>query len=149
MTSGSFRPLPPRSWNYTRPSLCSAGDWTQGIVLARQAYSTNWAAFCVVPIWWLFELFFYMSILWLSWDTPEEGIRSHYRWLWATMWLLGIELRTSGRAIGALNRWAISPALHFFFFRLAPTNLKLVLLSSLASQRAPEIQLFQPCVSGL
>ena len=43
-------------------------------------------------------------------DTPEEGIRSHYRWLGATMWLLGIELRTSGRAAKALNRWAISPA---------------------------------------
>ena len=23
---------------------------------------------------------------------PEEGTRSHYRWLLATMWLLGIEL---------------------------------------------------------
>jgi hypothetical protein len=23
----------------------------------------------------------------VSSDTPEEGIRSHYRWLWATMWL--------------------------------------------------------------
>ena len=42
--------------------------------------------------------------------TPEEGIRSHDRWLWATMWLLGIELRTSGRAASALNGWAISPA---------------------------------------
>jgi hypothetical protein len=29
---------------------------------------------------------------------PEEGARSHYRWLWATMWLLRIKLRTSGRA---------------------------------------------------
>jgi hypothetical protein len=27
------------------------------------------------------------------------------------MWLLGIELRTSGRAVSALNHWAISPAL--------------------------------------
>jgi len=42
---------------------------------------------------------------------PEEGIRSLYRWLWATVWLLGIELRTSGRAVSALNRWTISPAL--------------------------------------
>jgi hypothetical protein len=24
-------------------------------------------------------------------DTPEEGIGSHCRWLWATMLLLGIE----------------------------------------------------------
>ena len=29
---------------------------------------------------------------------------------WATMWLLGIELRTSGRAVSALSLWAISPA---------------------------------------
>ena len=42
--------------------------------------------------------------------TPEEGIGSHYRWLWATMWLLRIELRSSGRTVRALNRWALSPA---------------------------------------
>ena len=42
--------------------------------------------------------------------TPEEGTRSHI-WLWAFMWLLGIELRISGRATRALNFWAISPAL--------------------------------------
>jgi hypothetical protein len=29
--------------------------------------------------------------------------------LWATKWLLGIDLRTSGRAVRALNHWAISP----------------------------------------
>jgi hypothetical protein len=46
---------------------------------------------------------------------PEEGIGSHYRWLWATMWLLGIELRTSGRTDSALNLWAISLALPFCF----------------------------------
>jgi hypothetical protein len=39
----------------------------------------------------------------------------------ATMWLLGIEFRTSGKAVRALNCWAISPALPplpppFFFF---------------------------------
>jgi hypothetical protein len=32
--------------------------------------------------------------------TPAEGIGSHER---ATMWLLGIELRTSGKAVSALN----------------------------------------------
>ena len=56
-------------------------------------------------------LFMYVSILSLSTDTPEMGIGSHYRWLWATMWLLGFELRTSGRSVSALNHWAISPAL--------------------------------------
>ena len=54
--------------------------------------------------------FMHMNVLSLCSVTPEEGIRSHYRWLWATMWLLGIELRTSGRAVSALNHWAISPA---------------------------------------
>jgi hypothetical protein len=34
---------------------------------------------------------------------PEEGIRFHYRWLSATIWVLGIELRTSGRTVSALN----------------------------------------------
>jgi hypothetical protein len=34
----------------------------------------------------------------------------HYRWLWVTMWLMGIELRTSGRAVSLLNCWVISPA---------------------------------------
>jgi hypothetical protein len=52
----------------------------------------------------------YVSTLLLSSDTPEEGIGFHYRWLWATMWLLGFELRNFRRAVSALNRWAISPA---------------------------------------
>jgi hypothetical protein len=38
------------------------------------------------------------------------GVRSHYGWLWTTMWLLGFELRTFRRAVSALNHWAISPA---------------------------------------
>jgi hypothetical protein len=59
----------------------------------------------------LFIYFMYMSTLSLSSGTPEEGIGSHYRWLWATMWLLGIELRTSGKAGRALDYcWATSPA---------------------------------------
>jgi hypothetical protein len=58
-------------------------------------------------------------------QTPEEGIWSHYRWLWTTMWLLGIELRTSGKAVTALNHWAIALAsdlyllwLNFYWFIL-------------------------------
>jgi hypothetical protein len=56
-----------------------------------------------------------MSTLLLSSDTLEEGIGSYYRWSWATMWLLGIELRTSGRVVRTFNCWAISPALHLNF----------------------------------
>jgi hypothetical protein len=54
------------------------------------------------PHWlWPKDLFFIrISSLQLSSDTPEEGVRSHYRWLW----LLGFELRTFGRAVhSALN----------------------------------------------
>ena len=43
-------------------------------------------------------------------QTPEEGIRSHYRWLWATLLKLGIELRMSGGAASSLSGWTISPA---------------------------------------
>jgi hypothetical protein len=41
----------------------------------------------------------YISTLQLSSDTLKECIGSDYRWLW----LLGIELRTSGRALSGLN----------------------------------------------
>jgi hypothetical protein len=57
----------------------------------------------------------YMS---LAVYTPEEGIGSHYRWLWATMWLLGIELRIFERAATALNYWAIFPALYLDLYNL-------------------------------
>lgn len=52
----------------------------------------------------------YVDTLLLSVDTPEKDIESHYRWLWAIMWLLGLELGTSGGAVSAPSRWAISPA---------------------------------------
>ena len=46
---------------------------------------------------------------------PGEGIRSYYRWLWANMWVLGIELRTSGGEASALIHGAISPAPELIF----------------------------------
>jgi hypothetical protein len=58
----------------------------------------------------------HISTLSLSSDTTEQGIGSHYRWLWATMWLLGIELRTSGGAASDLNLWAICPAWVMFVY---------------------------------
>lgn len=33
------------------------------------------------------------------------------RWVWAAMWVLGIEPRSTGRAASALKHWATSPAL--------------------------------------
>ena len=44
-------------------------------------------------------------------QTYQKGASNHIRWLWATMWLLGFELRTTGRTVSALRCWAISPAL--------------------------------------
>ena len=40
----------------------------------------------------------------------RRGHQIPVRWLWTTTWLLGIELRTSGRADGAFNHWTIFPA---------------------------------------
>lgn len=72
--------------------------------------------------------FMYVNTLSLSSDTPEEGTVSHYRWLWATMWLLGIELRSSGRAASALNCWDISPA-HYMDFTMNRQTQKAVTLT--------------------
>ena len=57
----------------------------------------------------------YMNVLYLSSETPEEGIRYHYTLFLATMCLLGIEIRTSVRADNAFICWAISPAPHYNF----------------------------------
>jgi hypothetical protein len=74
----------------------------------------------------------YVSTLLLSSNTPEEGIGPHYRWLWTTMWLLGFELRTSGRAVRALNHWAISPT---WIIDFAQHILEIVLAHSKISRR--------------
>ena len=72
------------------------------------------SVFVFLFVCFLFVGLFVFNTLSLSSVTPEEGVRSHYRWLWATTWLLGIELRTSGRAvISALNHCANSPAPSF------------------------------------
>jgi hypothetical protein len=63
---------------------------------------------------WPKELLLYVSTL--SSDTPEEGVRSHYRWLWATVWLLGFELRTYRRAVNALTHLA-SPIWNYKIIR--------------------------------
>jgi hypothetical protein len=74
----------------------------------------NWTQIPGSPL----GLFYYYLILFYGYECsicmytniPEEGLRSRYRWLWATMWLLGIELMISGKAASALNPWLISQA---------------------------------------
>jgi len=67
----------------------------------------------------------YVSTLSLSSDTPE-GTRFHDRWLWATMWLLGLELLRRG--VSDFNYWAISPAQERIFemvsIRAVPSNME-------------------------
>jgi hypothetical protein len=88
--------------------------------------------FCSVHLlFWLlnihsvFFLFFKKNYLFISctWvhccclqTHQKRASEPHYRWLWATMWLLGTELRTSERAVRAPDHWAISPALHSVYF---------------------------------
>jgi hypothetical protein len=60
----------------------------------------------LVPNWFVFFKIYLFSAYEYTvavFRHTERGIRSHYRWLWATTWLLGIELRTSGRTVSALN----------------------------------------------
>lgn len=47
----------------------------------------------------------------------EEGSWFHYRWMWATKGLLGIELKTTGKAANVLNYWPGSAAPTFRFFK--------------------------------
>ena len=91
-------------------------------------YMTEFVSSLYIQDWynlWLFFLkdlfiyFMYVNTLLLSSDTPEEGVRSHNGWLWATMWPLGIELRTSRRAVSALNPWAISLAYKLYLKYMA------------------------------
>jgi hypothetical protein len=66
----------------------------------------------------------------------RRGLGPHYRCLWVTMWGLGVELRTCGRA---LNRWAISPALRAYvlILRLRDETLPLGLGWAAETQSPP------------
>jgi hypothetical protein len=98
------------SWN----SLCRPG-WPRtqksACLCLPSARIIGMCHHCLAFLPFLKNLFCYVCTLSLSLDTLLEGIGdAHYRWLWATMWLLGIELRTCGRTVSALNCWDISPA---------------------------------------
>jgi hypothetical protein len=66
----------------------------------------------------------YISTLELSSDTPEEGIRPYYGWLWAKMWLMGFEL--FGRAVSALTSRAIAPAPHLFIVCVGAVRVRML-----------------------
>ena len=79
--------------------------------ISSKLYEFKSSIHCYIVYFLLrFIYLLYVSPLQLSSDTPEKGVRSHHRWLWATMWLLGFELGTFWRSVSTLNCWAITPA---------------------------------------
>ena len=67
---------------------------------------------CILFILYVYYLF-YVHCHWLqSHQIPLQMV-----------WLLGIELRTSGRVVSALNSWVISPASLLRFLCLPPQSL--------------------------
>jgi hypothetical protein len=67
-------------WTPFHRDMISSG-WYQASAFS---FSQNEAPGKILFIY-LFIYLLYMSTLLLSSDTSEEGIRSHYSWLWATM----------------------------------------------------------------
>ena len=68
----------------------------------------------------IFKKDLFISYVWVVYccylqTHQKRSSNPHYRWLWGTMWLLGIELRTSGGVVSALNCWA----LHYAFLCLS------------------------------
>lgn len=73
--------------------------------------------FCFYYCCFHFYLFIYVWVFCVHiWCMPEECIRSHYRRLSTTIWLLVIELRASRRTATALNFRATSPAPYLLYF---------------------------------
>ena len=87
-------------WVLLYTLVTSAQGAELGRVLVLNQHELHRKLLFFVLFFLRFIYFIYMSTMSLSLclQTPEEGIGSYYRWLWATIWLLGIELRNSGRA---------------------------------------------------
>jgi hypothetical protein len=45
----------------------------------------------------------------VAWRHFQISWNCCYQWLWGTMWVLGIKLRSSGGAASTPNHWAIPP----------------------------------------
>lgn len=100
--------------NKARHYVCKASSWPAE--LPSQAWATSFPfesllhCFCRILYGWLFCLHVYSCTMCMHClPLPEEGIKSPgTRWLWATIWVLGIKPRSSARAASALNHWASS-----------------------------------------
>lgn len=93
-----------------------------------------------------------MNPLSLPSDTPEEGIKSHYRRLWTTMWVLEIQRRPGEEQSVLLITELISPALYTIFklnnifFFLSPIDYFNTILSKLIILYQPILVLNQNCL---
>lgn len=68
---------------------------------------------------WMFSVYLCLytyTHAWYPWKPEKYHIPWNwsYRWMWITMWVLGIELKPSGRQPVLTNLWAIFPAPNFF-----------------------------------
>ena len=79
--------------NYNKKSH----DYTDMVTTRKRFHLINTA------VLFYFILFYVILFYFMYACRPEDGIRFCYRWLLATMWLLGIELKTSRRAASVLN----------------------------------------------
>ena len=89
--------------------------WCQASLQPRVQTPVKFSVLC--GMWWKVLLCFLCTsnlLLFLPMWGSVRGCQKRrswsYRQFWAAMWVLGIELRSSGRAASALNCWAISPA---------------------------------------
>jgi hypothetical protein len=78
-----------------------------------------------------FGLYFFLNVHWcfvcmLVWGYQKLWNWSYWR-LWAAMWLLGVEPRSSGRTASALNHWATFPLVFLFiilFIHICLVNIR-------------------------
>jgi hypothetical protein len=105
----NINPLSSGSWSYL-PILCMSFQLLLPLALEEHfslmgSPGFNWLISFFLPLkMYLFYIFEYTANVFRQ---TRRGIGSHYRWLWTTMWLLGIELRTSGRTVRTHNHWAM------------------------------------------
>lgn len=92
---------------------------------------------CFCMYWWFGCMKVYVSHACLVPLESRKQCQSpwfwSFKWLWATMWVCGIGLRSSRRVDSALNFWAISTAPKFPFQKILNThpNIQVFLLSRL------------------
>ena len=102
-------------WDHIRSSPQTLITWA---CFTQSSYKMHQGITCTLQRLSFFPKIYYLYI-YTHMHTYTVAVFRHTRWghriplqmVWVTMWLLGVELRTSGRAVSALNHWAISPAL--------------------------------------